>query len=234
MAEQTGPRKRYIVGRGAHANVVFHGHMSHANAETIWNRTMDRWGVVSSSEETRDEFFTAIATLLIQGTSKATDYENQLILVDGREYAMSVLVDVCAQFTTQPNPERVFLRSFRSGIIPFRTYSILLDPANDHLRSMAMTRYGVPEDKVHLAFDMAEYAIEHIPGGQGLIPSIRAIKRTHLTDYRDENVSRGVSSSVHDTSNRFNDTVARTTGGGISGGANMGQQSVRMGFDSIR
>lgn len=226
-------KNRYVLATGKNSPVVLHGYMSATSAENAWVKILTAYDLDGSNVDLREEFIMAMATLLIQGSSVATNYEDQIIVLEGREMPLSIMVSIVSRYTTQPNPQRVWLRSFRNAEVPYTAYLILNEPENREQRMQAMIRYKVPEDKVCYAFDMVEAALPRIEGaGSGLIALITAMKRVHLAEYHEETRSRGQNVALHDSSNRFVASANRNSGGG---GGGPGDQKDRLGLiPSIR
>jgi len=193
--------------------VVLHGMLNPAVADKIFREVLAEWGFQGSTTELRDVVTTRMAETSLQGTSIAADLEAVKLLIEGEEYPLLTLAVATSKYTSQPNPIRVFYRSFDNAIVPVKQYLILSEPANTRQRTAASLAYGVPMDKVAVCFDMFTDAAPHLDLTMPMLIFAGAIGKAHLSNRQAAVQSRGVNLPLHDTSNRHADEIS---GGGFA------------------
>lgn len=221
---------------GGRSRVVRHGHVSADVADTIWVEALEAWGVQGSSQELREEIILGIAEAAIQGTSVAADLEAVTVTVDEYTLSFGVLADVSQRYTRQPNPVRVFLRSFRNAVIPVTIYRLLSHPENAQLRALAAWKYGCEPGKTQYAYDMIGDAAPFLDMVGYDLLTARSVNRSFLKDHQSENSVRGMPSAAQDIASRQTGGMSAQTSvaGGGGGGAAIADQGARLGFTPLR
>jgi len=191
-----------LVLKAGREYVVTHGKIASDIAEQAFVDILIHWGLDSNTEEQRNDIVEHLAVAALSGTSVAADLESVVIDFEGSKLPLATMATVLKTYTNQPNPIRVFYRSYRKALIPCTAYAILSSPENMHYRDAAMLRYGVSETGVKYAFDMVNDAVPHLGLSGYEINLARAVNVGYLSGHAAELRERGASAAPQDTSSR--------------------------------
>jgi hypothetical protein len=228
--ETVSATQRGAFRRSATAGSITHGYIPAAQAERIFREALRLWGMESSSEEGRTEVLLSLAEVLCAGTSVEIDYSAVLFSMQGNQYRVDVLVQLCISEIGADNPLRVWIRSFRSAILTAMMSDFLDTPDNVAARNRAALAYGTDMNHVQFAFDMAANLVDTGRSYNGTDRAIIAALRIYKTNEAMSSAhARGQSQPSQDTS------------GGRVGGGRADRYAVpdnpapaRLGFASVR
>jgi hypothetical protein len=214
------------------SKVVRHGCISAEDADKVFLELLTEWGISQSTETTRLEVYHALAELGVYGTSVAATLEESRIVINSTTCPLSALSSLMVKYTSQPNPIKVFYRSFRNAEIPITMFNILSTVENVRIRATVQMRYGIPMDEVPYAFDMFEDAAPYLGLTTVQIQTANKVKAVYLSVKQQEAYSKNGGPPAQDVSNRANGSTAKaTTSSPVSTAAPI---TDRLNFSSLR
>lgn len=178
--------------RRAKNDVVYHGKMSLAAADRVFRGACAEWDVGDMNVDSRDSLLGDIAEALLRSTSMETDMANVTFTSGDDEYELDVLVRHAMQATNQPNPLRVWIRSFKNGEVAARMSDMLADPANSAIRQQAAMDYGATPSDAYLCFDMADALVGYRVLTQSELSKINRLKAFKLRDAAERATAKGM------------------------------------------
>lgn len=178
--------------RRAGNNVTYHGHMPPAAADRVFRAACAEWDVGDMDAEAREDLLGCIAEACLRSTSTETDTTNVVFSYGDDDLELDVLVKQATVKTTQPNPLRVWIRSYHNGEIAARISDLLADPENLALRQRAAADYGASMSDAYLCFDTADALIGFRPVSHSEIITIGRLKAYKLRTASESATSKGL------------------------------------------
>jgi len=200
------PKGKFAIGGRDPADVVRFGELSQEEADGVWRAALGDWGIAESTERDRDELTAVVAHALVVSTSKDDENLDTRFMFKGVYHTLRPLAERAMVHSPGKNDTylRMFVRSFRYGLLPCAMSDMLGDPSNVELRQEMAMRCGGPVEHAYLMIDTLGGAIKL----SGRIYSAAELEL--YTRYRTNRTSAaqrgaqdiGLSTSRNDTSGR--------------------------------
>lgn len=143
-------------------DVVGPGEIKEETAELVWAECRKDWKLGTSSEQERELFLDKLTLALIKSTSKGEENLRTEFKFNGKWYKLRTIYDVMKNFESdQDSMLRIFARSYKGGILAWKMFQTLRDPANVEARQEMAMRSNGPAEHACYMIDVLDAVARH-------------------------------------------------------------------------